>query len=170
MEQENKISSKKSSNLLILLIFTVVSVMLFFVIYYSLDIKNQLNELKNIENDIPVFENKNENTENENIVIEQTTIYSLKDYNGKIGIYKDDALVYTIDKFIFTLPEKDKKLLKEGIYTTNIQEFYEILEQYYWFLKTTESSPSNDFKASIIDSLTSIEISDAFIYFFWEIS
>ena len=55
----------------------------------------------------------------------------LKEYNGKIGVYENEALVYTIDTYVFTLPETDKQLLRDGIVTANKIELYELMEAYY---------------------------------------
>ena len=129
MEQENKITKSNTSILSKFIILTFLILLTALIFYFGTKICYKLDELDNNQENIPVFdENKTENTEKEETT---TDIYCLKEYNGKIGIYQNDALVFTIDKFIFTLPENDKKLLKEGIYTTDIKEFYEILEQYY---------------------------------------
>ncbi len=75
-----------------------------------------------------------ENVFNENIEEpEQTdkTIYMVKEYNGKIGVFKENALIYTMDVHIFTLPEYDKNLLACGIKAEGIDELYRILGEYY---------------------------------------
>lgn len=77
------------------------------------------------EPDLPVYENL-DNTKSEN-----EKIYMLKEYNGKIGIYENEALVYTLNTYVFTLPEIDKLLLKEGITVTNKTELYDLIEEYY---------------------------------------
>jgi len=77
------------------------------------------------EPDLPVYENL-DNTKSEN-----EKIYMLKEYNGKIGIYENEALVYTLDTYVFTLPEIDKQLLKEGITVANKTELYDLIEEYY---------------------------------------
>ena len=62
---------------------------------------------------------------------EEKNVYELKEYNGKIGVYKNDALVYTINTYVFTLPESDKSLLKEGIKVYSEGELRELIEEYY---------------------------------------
>ena len=62
---------------------------------------------------------------------EEKSVYELKEYNGKIGVYKNDALVYTINTYVFTLPESDKSLLKEGIKVYSEDELRELIEEYY---------------------------------------
>lgn len=57
--------------------------------------------------------------------------YELKDYNGKIGIYEDDSLIYTLDVFIFTLPQADQLLLKDGIIVTSKVDLMNLIEEYY---------------------------------------
>ena len=97
-------------------------------------------ELQNIkkEYDTPrltdIKEEITENVFNENIEEpEQTdkTIYMVKEYNGKIGVFKENALIYTMDVHIFTLPEYDKNLLACGIKAEGIDELYRILGEYY---------------------------------------
>jgi hypothetical protein len=72
---------------------------------------------------------KLENTE-ETIQNEKIT-YIVKEYNGKIGVFKENALIYTMDVHIFTLPEYDKNLLACGIKAEGIDELYRILGEYY---------------------------------------
>lgn len=128
MEQENKNTKTKSNFLGIFILISLSSAIIFLLFYFGSKISYTLENI-DFTNDIPTFEEKDE----EKPIIEQpsTDIYCLKEYNGKIAIYKNEALVYTIDKFIFTLPDGDKKILKEGIYTTDLKEFYKIIEQYY---------------------------------------
>ena len=128
MEQENKNTKTKSNFLGIFILISLSSAIIFLLFYFGSKISYTLENM-DFTNDIPTFEEKDE----EKPIIEQpsTDIYCLKEYNGKIAIYKNEALVYTIDKFIFTLPDGDKKILKEGIYTTDLKEFYKIIEQYY---------------------------------------
>ena len=57
--------------------------------------------------------------------------YELKEYNEKIGVFKNNALVYTIDTYVFTLPESDKQLLKKGIKVDSIEELEKLIEEYY---------------------------------------
>ncbi len=82
---------------------------------------------KNItaEPDLPVYENTDDT------IIEENKIYMLKEYNGKIGVYENEALIYTLDTYVFTLPDVDKQLLRDGIITTSKTELYEIIEEYY---------------------------------------
>lgn len=166
MEQENKNTSYSKSSLEQLLKIFFYLLIVFLTLYFGLKILNEIKSIKN-DKDTPVF---NESIDKTDETIIEKDIYCIKEYNEKIGIYKNDALVYTIDKYLFTLPENDKKLLRDGIYTTDSEEFYKIIEQYYWYLKTTESWPSNDFSALSISSLTSIDMSSALIYFFSFIS
>lgn len=130
MEQENKNSKAKSNILGILIMLCLAFSMIFLVIYFGTKLSYKLDSI-DFTVDIPVFEENNENKNEPPVQNPSTDIFCLKEYNGKIAIYKNEALVYTIDKFIFTLPDGDKKLLKEGIYTTDLKEFYKILEQYY---------------------------------------
>jgi hypothetical protein len=59
------------------------------------------------------------------------SFYELKDYNGKIGIYEDDSLIYTLDVFIFSLPQADQLLLKDGIIVTSKADLMNLIEEYY---------------------------------------
>ena len=122
MEQEIKVT-KKDSKILMLIIISlnlIIILMLSIGLYF---LGNRLNELKNTpENDLPTFEETDPKPSN---------TYTLKDYNGKIGIYQNDSLVYTLDVYVFTLPEKDKKLLNEGITFSNIEELCSAIEEYY---------------------------------------
>lgn len=122
MEQELKVT-KKDSKILMLIIISlnlIIILMLSIGLYF---LGNRLNELKVIpESNLPAFE-ETEPKPNDT--------FTLKEYNGKIGVYQNDSLVYTLDVYIFTLPEKDKKLLNDGITFSNIEELYMAIEEYY---------------------------------------
>lgn len=121
MEQETKEIQDKQYFRAIF-IFSIILLSLFGIFYFLISnkITQSISEIKN--SDIPVFEENVEDTEK---------IYILKEYNGKIGIFENEALIYTLDTYIFTLPENDKKLLSEGIVVSTQEELYELLEQYY---------------------------------------
>ncbi len=122
MEQETNQSQYKHFNRL-LVIFCIVLLLSSLVFFLLLNFKiNRLNREFNEEYQ-PVFE--------ENNVENEKTTYILKEYNGKIGIFENDALIYTLDTYVFTLPENDKKLLKDGITVSTKEELYELLEEYY---------------------------------------
>ena len=111
-------------SLFLLAIFIISSILLS---YFLLSDKILDINSKNIttEPDLPVYENT------DNIVIKDTKTYMLKEYNGKIGVYENEALIYTLDTYVFTLPDVDKKLLRNGIVTTSKTELYELIEEYY---------------------------------------
>lgn len=122
MEQETNQSQYKHFNRL-LVIFCIVLLLSSLVFFLLLNFKiNRLDREFNEEYQ-PVFE--------ENNVENEKTNYILKEYNGKIGIFENDALIYTLDTYVFTLPENDKKLLKDGITVSTKEELYELLEEYY---------------------------------------
>lgn len=122
MEQETNQSQYKHFNRL-LVIFCIVLLLSSLLFFLLLNFKiNRLDREFNEEYQ-PVFE--------ENNVENEKTTYILKEYNGKIGIFENDALIYTLDTYVFTLPENDKKLLKDGITVSTKEELYELLEEYY---------------------------------------
>lgn len=61
---------------------------------------------------------------------ENRILYEIKEYNGKIAVYKDNSLVYTLKTYVFTLPESDKERLKKGIIVENIEDLKKIIEEY----------------------------------------
>ncbi len=79
----------------------------------------------NSSNDTSIEVNQNIDT-----AIKETINYQIKEYNGKIAVYKNDSLIYTLDTFVFTLPESDKELLKNGITVNTIDELTKIIEEY----------------------------------------
>ena len=55
----------------------------------------------------------------------------VKEYEGKIGIFTEDgALVNIIDVYVKTLPETDRRLLREGIKVLSEQELRSITQDY----------------------------------------
>lgn len=129
MEQKNEenVYIEKKIFIFSVIILTVLIVTAIMISYLLLNNKiaetNATN--KTTEPDVPVFEEKDEIADTEKIH------YILKEYNGKIGVYENDALIYTIDAYVFTLPELDKQLLHDGIIATNKEELYELIEEYY---------------------------------------
>ncbi len=120
MEQEN--NNYKKDLLRLIIVFSAV--LIISLTFFYLLVNKKLDELQNRNNkndDLPAFEETAQNS----------TKYLLKEYNGKIGIFENEALIYTLDTYIFTLPEKDQKLLSEGISVSSKEELYEILEEYY---------------------------------------
>ena len=120
MEQESKRSNPSNVLLFALLITNMFLLVLIILTISNLNSLNINNESTN--EDIPIFEETKD---------EVRDIYCLRDYNGKIGIYKNESLIYTLDVYIFTLPEEDKKLLTEGIEVSNKEELYDLIELYY---------------------------------------
>jgi len=54
-----------------------------------------------------------------------------KEYEGKIGIFSEDGkLEKTIDVYVKTLPETDRRLLKEGIILFSEDELRSLIEDY----------------------------------------
>ena len=121
MEQENNKKQFMQNYLgfvvLFVLIFAIMTV-------YFLLISNKIEKIT-YEDSEAVFEETNVN---------EKTIYTVKEYNGKIGIFENEALIYTLDTYVFTLPEYDKKLLSSGIEASTQEELYEIIEEYYLIL------------------------------------
>jgi hypothetical protein len=118
MEQENNkkqiIQIYQVLIVLFILIFAIMTV-------YFLLISRKIEKIPS-QNDQTVFEES---------VSSDKTVYTVKEYNGKIGIFENNALIYTLDKYVFTLPEYDKKLLSSGIEVSTKEELYEIIEEYY---------------------------------------
>ena len=117
MEQENK-EKQGIQYYHLLFIFSLLLITLFIFFYFLLDRK--IENISIIEN-IPIF----------NELQESNNKYILKEYNGKIGIFENEALIYTLDTYIFTLPQNDKKLLDDGIEVSTKEELYDLLEEYY---------------------------------------
>lgn len=123
--EENVFIEKKIFifSILVLAILIVTSIMLSYLL-----LNNKISEMNTnqaIENDIPTFE-KTDTEDNE-----EATIYMIKEYNGKIGVYENNSLIYTIDTYVFTLPEVDKQLLEKGIAVSSKTELFELIEEYY---------------------------------------
>ena len=129
MEQKNVENSTIEKKIFVFSVFILALLIITAITISYLLLSNEILDLKqNVEdNDVPTFEEKEEN--NDDNKAENT--YMLKEYNGKIGVYENNALIYTLDTYVFTLPEIDKKLLGEGIKTASKTELYELIEEYY---------------------------------------
>lgn len=63
--------------------------------------------------------------------VSEAVIYEIREHEGKIGAFENGDLIYVLNTYVFTLPEKDQKLISEGITTTDKNELFEILSEYY---------------------------------------
>ena len=58
-------------------------------------------------------------------------IYTVREYMGKVGIFlSDGTLIELLDVYTKTLPETDRRLLKEGIEIIGKQQLNSIIEDY----------------------------------------
>ena len=121
-ENANFIDKKQFS--LSIIFMTAIVITLFGAIFFMLNnrISNMHTEKPNT--DVPVF--------NESVVEKSEEIkYMLKEFDGKIGVFKNSDFQYYVDIFVFTLPENEQKLLSQGIVTSSEQELLNILSSYY---------------------------------------
>lgn len=98
---------------------------------------------------IILTQSKKDNTENIEIT-EENSNYFLKDYNGKIAIFKGNSEIpYEIyNVFTSSLPETDVLKIKNGIEANNENELKELISDYlswkpsfnYGLLLTTASA------------------------------
>jgi len=125
MEQNNDYGEfiGKKQFIVSLVIILAIAVTLFLTFFLLLN--NRITKLHDNEpnEQTPVF-NETENSDAEEE-------YLIKEFNGKIGVYKNGDFQYMLDVFVFTLPEYDKKLLSQGIKASSEQELNDILSSYY---------------------------------------
>ena len=124
MEHQNDYGDfigKKQIFISLTVILTIVLI-LFLTLFFL--INNRITALhEDKEAEAPVF--------NETPTVSEETQYLIKEFNGKIGVYKNGDFQYLLEVFVFTLPENDKKLLLRGITVTSEQELNDILSSYY---------------------------------------
>ena len=58
------------------------------------------------------------------------TVYSLRSYNGWIGVYQGDTLVYCSEILVDTLPISDRHILDTGIETESWDKVLLLLEDF----------------------------------------
>lgn len=125
MEQQNdygELIGKKQLSISLIILITLMLI-LFLTSFFL--INNRISALHDIkqEQESPVF--------NEIPTVEEKIEYLVKEFDGKIGIYKNGDFQYMLEVFVFTLPENDKKLLHQGITVSSEQELNDILSSYY---------------------------------------
>ena len=82
---------------------------------------------------IPIFSESVPDTTEETEIDTETerTQYTIKSYEGKIGIFtENDTLVRVIDVYIKTLPKADQRLLEKGFSVIDEAELRAIIEDY----------------------------------------
>ena len=108
------------SMLFVTITLLTVFLIAFFMINYRITSLHK--EIAN--NEQPVFNNTTTNTSTD-------STYMLKDFEGRIGVFKNGDFQYLVDVYVFTLPENEQKLLHQGIITSSEQELLDILSSYY---------------------------------------
>ncbi len=64
-------------------------------------------------------------------ISEPSGSFWVREHEGVIGVFGiDGELEYTVEVYIKTLPEKDRQLLKDGIFAKDKSELLEILGDY----------------------------------------
>ena len=123
-ENENGDFIDKRQFIISVIIGLITVVTLFLTAF--LMINNRITKLHEKETVIekPVF--KDENTD---VTVEE--YYTIKEFEGKIGVFKNGDFQYLVDVFVFTLPDEDKKSLSLGITVSSEQELLDILSCYY---------------------------------------
>ena len=126
MEQRNDYGDfiGKKQFIISMVIIVAVTVVLFLMSFLLINNRiTVLHENKQGEQQ-PVF------NETDNSVLAEDE-YVIKEFEGKIGVYKNGDFQYLINVYVFTLPENDKKLLSQGITVSSEQELNDILSSYY---------------------------------------
>ena len=60
-----------------------------------------------------------------------TESFWVREHEGVVGVFDEDGnLQYTVEVYIKTLPEKDRLLLRDGIFACDKNELLEILGDY----------------------------------------
>ena len=129
MEQKSEENAYLDKKIFVFSIFILAVLIITSILLSYLLLTNKILQInsQNIttEPDVPVIENT------DNIIEKETKKFILKEYNGKIGVYENESLIYTLDTYVFTLPEADKQLLNKGIEASSLDELYKIIEGYY---------------------------------------
>lgn len=62
---------------------------------------------------------------------EEAHVWIVREYEERIGVFSENGeLVRVIDVYTKTLPEADRRLLREGIRVTSEKQLYSIIEDY----------------------------------------
>lgn len=100
-------------------IYAVLLLLSVFTLSYNLKIDNSLNKhLAPVE-------------QSQTSVCEKT-VYTLKEYNGKIAVFCSDEPepVKVLERFVKELPEEDKKLINRGISVYSESQLQKLIEDY----------------------------------------
>ena len=128
MEQPSNSNKINSTTLAIAVIISLTAIIFLYFSLSSLFTEKIENIEKKLNQEvIPVILEPEETDESE----ETTHTFTIKEFNGKIGIYKDGDFQYQINVSVSTLPEADKKLLLRGIEVSTEQELNDIISCYY---------------------------------------
>ena len=78
----------------------------------------------NLNNDVESYENEKSQKQQE--------IYTIKEYDGKIAVYKNDENkpMEVYESYVSLLPEADRQKLQNGITVDNTTELQKIIEDY----------------------------------------
>ncbi len=96
-------------------------IIVFSVTYLSIDIINK-----------DVFEPLHENITSSETTNNHNYKYRISVFNGKLAVFdRDSKLPYKVyNTYVNTLPEEDRKIIEEGIFTNSSSELLKIIEDY----------------------------------------
>ena len=84
---------------------------------------------------IPVYYETCIESEVEDIIEEEISMYTVRAYEGKIGIFsEEEKLLKVLDVYIKTLPKADREMLEKGFYIIGEEELNSIIEDYTGWL------------------------------------
>lgn len=123
-EYENSQFINKKHFVLSMILLVALMITLFLSVFIALNgkIANSNQVIKEVT--VPVYKDVE-------TVTPDYVSYTVKAFDGKVGVYKNDDFQYTLDIYVFTLPKEDQKLLNQGILATSEQELNDILSAYY---------------------------------------
>ena len=79
---------------------------------------------------VPVYAESETEVDSETDKTEPSVTYTVKEHEGRVGIYENGELTYLLDVYTKTLPKSDRDLLKEGIMAYSEAELQKIIEDY----------------------------------------
>jgi len=79
---------------------------------------------------IPVYAEPESETKKEDPDTEEQKVYTVKSYEGRIGVFENGELSYLLDVYVNTLPKTDRRLLEEGVVAYSEEELRDIIEDY----------------------------------------
>ena len=124
--EKNESKTETGGRLLLFLILFALFLVITGVFILNLNLYSQNEKIFALSKSQKTEDIQNTQTE------KRAILYIMKEHDGKISVYdaEQNEIIQILDVYVFTLPETDRKFLKDGINIYSDAELRQLIEDY----------------------------------------